>query len=124
MSQWSSLACHPIVDDDVQSALQIISNLGWATTRTVTSRAHIHTSACSRMRAHTLKLAAAGGSTAQDVPSTKCFFQDNPGLYRHWCYLGFAGALPMTNCFKTFIPASARTRKVGQKQMHCNSSRP
>lgn len=24
---WSSLACHPIMDDDVQSAWQIISNL-------------------------------------------------------------------------------------------------
>lgn len=28
VSKWSSLACHPIVDDDVQSAWQIISNLG------------------------------------------------------------------------------------------------
>lgn len=27
VSQWSSLACHPVVDDDVQSAWQIISNL-------------------------------------------------------------------------------------------------
>lgn len=27
MSQWSSLACHAIVDDCTQSAWQIISNL-------------------------------------------------------------------------------------------------
>lgn len=38
LSQWSSLACHPIVDDDILSAWQIISNLGWVTTRTVGHR--------------------------------------------------------------------------------------
>lgn len=44
LSHWSSLACHPVMDDDVQSAWQIISNLyrslssisgvmgGWGTT--------------------------------------------------------------------------------------------
>lgn len=43
VSQWSSLACHPIVDDDAQSAWQIISNLSWAITiSTVTSRTRTH----------------------------------------------------------------------------------
>lgn len=46
VSQWSSLVCHLIVDDDVQSAWQIISNLGWAPTRkTVTVKENVHTHA-------------------------------------------------------------------------------